>query len=89
MKTIIDNATRTSKYLIADDYEVRMLNDKIEMGDTNNLDFVIADLNRGNATIIEGVSEPDDWFGNKYTCSDDGTLTVVDGWVDPRIEAEE
>ena len=84
MKTIIDNANRTSRYLVADDYEVRMLDDKTEMGDTNNLDFVIGDLNRNNATLVEGVTEPDDWFGCKYTCSPDGVFTVVDGWVDPR-----
>jgi len=89
MKTIIDNETKTSKYLIADDYEVRMLDDKTEMGNTNNLDFIIADLNRNNATLIEGVTEPDDWFGCKYTCAEDGTFTAVEGWTDPRIEVEE
>lgn len=87
MKTIIDNETNTSRYLVADDYEVRMLDDKIEMGDTNNLDFFIMDLYRSNATLITGVTEPDDWFGCKYTCAADGTFTAVDGWVDPR-EAE-
>lgn len=86
MKTIIDNETNTSKYLVADDYEVRMLDDKIEMGNTNNLDFFIMDLYRSNATLIEGVTEPDDWFGCKYTCAADGTFTLVDGWVDPRAE---
>lgn len=86
MKTIIDNETKTSRYFVADDYEVRMLDDKIEMGDTNNLDFIIMDLCRSNATLIEGVTEPEDWFGCKYTYAD-GTFTAVEGWVDPR-EAE-
>ncbi len=85
MKTIIDNETKTSKYLVADDYVIESSESSITMGDP--VDFIIGDLNSTNSTIIEGVTEPDDWFGCKYTCGADGTFTAIEGWVDPR-EAE-
>ena len=85
MKTIVDNATNTSKYLVADDYGINVTADNIEMGDPSSLDFIIGDLNSSNATVIEGVSTPDDWYGCKYT--HDGTAWAeVEGWVDPRLE---
>ena len=82
MKTIVDNATNTSKYLFADDKPVTMGSDTITVGDP--AEFIIGDLNSGNATLIEGVSEPEDWYWCKYTCASDGTFTTVEGWVDPR-----
>lgn len=84
MKTIVDNATNTSRYLLADDKPVNVTAAYIEVGDPANLDFIIGDLNSSNATVIESVTEPDDWFGCKYTCASDGTWTAVEGWVDPR-----
>tara|TARA_B110000211_G_scaffold47397_1_gene51101 strand:- start:508 stop:777 length:270 start_codon:yes stop_codon:yes gene_type:complete len=86
MKTIVDNATNTSKYLVADDYSVVVSAENIEMGDPSNLDFIIGDLNSSNSTVIEGVTTPDDWFGCKYNCAADGTWSLVEGWVDPREE---
>ena len=92
MKTIVDNATNTSKYLFADDKPVTMGSDTITVGDP--AEFIIGDLNSGNATLIEGVTEPVDeegnslWYGCKYTCASDGTFTAVEGWVDPREESE-
>ena len=88
MKTIVDTATNTSKYLVADDYGINVTAENIEMGDPSALDFIIGDLNSSNATVIEGVTEPDDWYCCKYTCAADGTFAAVDGWVDPREEAE-
>jgi hypothetical protein len=85
MKTIIDNETRTSKYLVADDYVINATETQTSMGDP--VDFIIGDLDSTNSTVIEGVTEPDDWFGCKYTCAADGTFTAIEGWVDPR-EAE-
>tara|TARA_R110002126_G_scaffold112018_2_gene250040 strand:+ start:1359 stop:1628 length:270 start_codon:yes stop_codon:yes gene_type:complete len=86
MKTIVDNAANTSKYLVADDYSVVVSAENIEMGDPSNLDFIIGDLNSSNSTVIEGVTTPDDWFGCKYNCAADGTWSLVEGWVDPREE---
>lgn len=87
MKTIVDNTTNVSKYLFADDKAVIMGADVITVGDPAEL--IIADMNSGNATLIEGVSTPEDYMGCKYTCAADGTFAAVEGWVDPRIEAEE
>ena len=84
MKTIVDNATNTSRYLFADDKSVTMGSDTIIVGDP--AEFIIGDLNSGNSTLIEGVTEPEDWYGCKYTCASDGTFTAVEGWVDPREE---
>lgn len=90
MKTIVDNATNTSRYLLADDKPVNVTASHIEVGDPANLDFIIGDLNSSNATVIESVTEPVDeegnslWYGCKYTCASDGTWTAVEGWVDPR-----
>jgi|TARA_R100000482_G_scaffold34831_1_gene11447 hypothetical protein len=91
MKTIVDNATNTSRYLLADDKPLNITSMQIEVGDPANLDFIIGDLNSSNATVIEGVTEPVDeegnslWFGCKYFCASDGTWTEDPNWVDPRI----
>ena len=87
MKTIVDNATNTSRYLFADDKPVNVTATHIEVGDP--AEFIIGDLNSGNATLITGVTEPEDWYGCKYTCAADGTFTAVEGWVDPRAEESE
>jgi hypothetical protein len=85
MKTIIDEHN-CSKYLFADDKQVNVKDDCIEVGDSANLDFIISDLNANNSTLIEGVTEPEDWYGCKYNCAADGTWSLVEGWVDPRLE---
>lgn len=87
MKTIVC-AMNCSKYLLADDKQVNVKDDCIEVGDPANLDFIIGDLNANNSTLIEGVTEPDDWYGCKYNCAADGTWSLVEGWVDPRIEED-
>jgi len=83
MKTIVENATNLSKYLFDDDKQVDMQTGQINMGAPANLDFIIGDLNSGNATLHENVTNaPADWTGNKYTF--DGTTWTQDSnWVDP------
>jgi len=86
MKTIVENATNLSKYLFEDDKAVDMQAGQINVGDPANLDFIIGDLNSGNSTLHENVTDaPADWFGNKYTY--DGTVWTQDpNWVDPNAE---
>jgi len=84
MKTIVC-AMNCSKYLFADDKQVTMKADCIEVGDPDNLDFIIGDLNSSNATLIEGVTEPDDWYGCKYNYVN-GAWELCPDWVDPRLE---
>ena len=87
MKTIIDSATTCSKYFLADDTVVNITADHIEVGDPANLDFIIGDMNSSNATLIEGVTTPDDWYGCKYNHVG-GDWELCAGWVDPRLEEE-
>lgn len=86
MKTIVENATSLSKYLL-DDAEVIVLNeDNIVVGDPAK--FIIGDLNASTATVYEGVTAPEDWAGNKYTF--DGTEWAQNpDWVDPAAASEE
>ena len=88
MKTIIENGTNCSKYLVADDYSVVVSAENIEMGDPSNLDFIIGDLNSTNSTVIEGVTTPDDWYGCRYNHVGNAWELVPD-WIDPRLEVEE
>jgi hypothetical protein len=85
MKTIVENATSLSKYLL-DDVEVVVLNDdSIVVGDPAK--FIIADLNAGNAAVYEGVTAPEGWTGNKYTF--DGSEWVLNpDWVEPEAPAQ-
>ena len=84
MKTIVCEMN-CSKYLFADDKQLNITADHIEVGDPANLDFIIGDLNANNSTLIEGVTEPDDWYGCKYNYVNDA-WELCEGWVDPRIE---
>ena len=87
MKTIIC-AMNCSKYLFADDKPVNMKADCIEVGDPANLDFIIGDMNSSNATLIEDVTEPDDWYGCKYNYVNDAWELCPDR-VDPRLEEDQ
>lgn len=83
MKTIVETATGLSKYVFEDDASVIMNADNIV---TPN--FIIGDLNTGNATMHEGVTPPADWSGNKYIF-DGTTWTANPDWVDPATLEEE
>jgi hypothetical protein len=84
MKTIIETATKLSKYLVDDDVTITFNSDHVVVG--NPAKFIIDDLNSGNATVIENVTNaPSDWIGNKYTL-DGNTWTQDSGWVDLNAE---
>ena len=82
MKTIVETATGLSKYVFEDDASVTLNADNIV---TPN--FIIGDLNTGNATMHEGVTPPADWIGNKYTF-DGTTWTANPDWVEPEAVEE-
>lgn len=77
MKTLIENSTKESKFIWADDAVVVLL-DNI----TNAPECDISDLNSTNATLIENVTPPEDWVGCKYLY-DAGAWTLNPDWVDP------
>jgi len=86
MKTITENSTKLSKYLLEDSKAVAIGSGKITVGDPSSPDFYIADLNSSNATLTENVTNvPSDWTGNKYTF-DGTTWTQNPDWVDPDAE---
>jgi len=81
MKTIVETSTGLSKYLLADDVTITATADNITVGDPAQ--FIIADLNSGNTTITENVTNaPSDWTGNKYTFNGT-TWSANSDWVDP------
>lgn len=82
MKTIIENATNLSKYVFEDDAAVTFTAANVETPD-----FIVADLNSENATMVEGVTIPEDWAGNKYTYAD-GAFALNPDWTDPSTEEE-
>lgn len=77
MKTLIENATKESKYIWADDAVVTLGDER-----TFTPEFVIGDMNSTNATLVENVTPPDDWAGCKYLY-DAGAWTLNPEWVDP------
>lgn len=77
MKTLIHNETKQSKYIWADDASVTVGDDM-----TYAPGFNIGDLNSNNATLVENVTPPDDWYGCKYLY-DAGAWTLNPDWVDP------
>lgn len=84
MKTIVETATKLSKYLLADDVAITATAGNITVGDPAQ--FIIGDLNSGNATITENVTNaPSDWTGNKYKL-DGTTWSANPDWVDPEAE---
>ena len=79
MKTIVENSTSLSKYIFANDDSVTISSDNIV---TPN--FIIADLNSGNSSMIENVTPPENWSGDRYTF-DGSTWTANPDWVDPTL----
>jgi hypothetical protein len=61
MKTIIESATRISKYIFEDGVSLDVQSKQIITPD-----FVIGDMGSDNAEVIESVIPPADWFGCKY-----------------------
>lgn len=82
MKTIIENTTKLSKYLLDDDTPVAFVNGQIRVGDPKNLKFIIGDLSDANASVIENVPVATD--GPAVTVAYAGDFRspeVEDTWV--------
>jgi len=79
MQTITQNTGNVSAYTFADDATLTASADNI-----TTPDFIIGDMNSGNATIHTGVTAPDGWQGGKHTY-DGSAWGNVAGWVDPKV----
>ena len=86
MKTIIENATSLSKYLLDDAETIVINDDNIVVG--NPAKFIIGDLNASSVTVYEGLTAPAEWMGNKYTF-DGIDWTLSSNWVEPIAPAQE
>jgi len=86
MKTLVFNESRNSPYIFEDDKNITIEENRITVGEEDNPDFYIGDMNSSNATLYEDVEVPEDWQGNRYTF-DGSNWTEIEGWLDPR-EAE-
>jgi hypothetical protein len=82
MKTIIENSTKQSKYIFADDVVLAFSQQNIVTPE-----FIIGDMNSTNATLVENVTPPEDWTGCKYFY-DAGEWMLNPDWVDPTIVNE-
>ena len=82
MKLILSNEDKVVKYLLEDDKAVALSAGNIVVGDPASPDFIIGDMNSGNATLVEDVTAPTGWFGCKFKYVDDA-WTEVEGWEDP------
>ncbi len=84
MKTIVENGTNLSKYLLADDVTVESTTDNIVVG--NPPQFIVGDLNDNTSTVYANVTDaPEDWTGNKFFY-DGTTWTLNPDWVAPSTE---
>ncbi len=91
MKTICRLADfqtpNVSLYLFEDAKPVSVETDRTVVGDPANPDLIIMDCNTSNCVLEEGVTDPGDWFGWKYTYTANGGWTLNPTWVDPRTQA--
>ena len=83
-KAIVFNADNRCPYVLDDSVTITPAADRLQVRNNGGHDFDIGDMNSLNATVHEGVTEPDDWQGNRYTF-DGTTWTEVAGWVDPKV----
>ena len=85
MKTIcrladFENGENISLYLYGDDKEVTVGDDRTVIGSLNSPELIIMDCTTENCVLHEGVEEPDNWFGWKYTYTSDDGWQVHEGW---------
>jgi len=82
MKTIIETATSLSKFVFADDTPVDITSKLINVGETDSLELIIACMDSSNATLVEGVAPPADWFGDKYKYIN-STWSINPDYIEP------
>tara|TARA_R100000742_G_C4167136_1_gene6684 strand:+ start:150 stop:419 length:270 start_codon:yes stop_codon:yes gene_type:complete len=72
--------TKRVKFVYPDDKTLTVTSEQITVGDPP--ERIISDLNSGNSTVVENVTNvPSDFFGDKYDY-DGGTWTKRSDWND-------
>ena len=91
MKTICRLADfsvpNVSLYLFEDAKPVTIEADRTVVGDPASPDLIIMDCTTSNCVLHEGVTDPADWFGWKYTYTDADGWVLNPDWVDPRTQS--
>lgn len=64
MKTLVYKVTQISLYLFSDDTPVFINESNIVVG--SPAEFIIDDLSDRNADLVNDVTPPEDWVGEKY-----------------------
>ena len=83
MKTIVSKVDKLSKYVFGDDANVLPMQDHVQCPD-----FIIADMNFFTCDVVENVTPPEDWAGNKYFWKNNNWELNPD-WVEPPTMEEE
>jgi len=88
MKTICrladSDTPNISLYLFEDNKPVSVEADRTVVGDPANPDMIIMDCSSHCCVLKEGVTDPGDWYGWKYTYTDGAGWELNPTWVDPR-----
>lgn len=80
MKSIVLNQTNISVYLVSDETEIIFENGMTTVG--NPAEFHISDCNESNCTVVENLTDPEDWVAHKYLVVN-GAWVANPTWVDP------
>ena len=83
MKTIVRNGTNVSLYLFDDAETVVMTATETIVGAPPRL--IISDCSTENATLFEGVTNPEAWTGWKYLYTAAGGWVLNPDWTPPEL----
>ena len=64
MKVLIDKTSKVAHFLWEDEVSVELKSDLVAVGDPVFLNIQF--LNSSTGEIVEGVTDPTDFFGSKY-----------------------
>lgn len=76
-----------SLYLYPDETLITVLDDQTIVGPLDNPELIIMDCTTDNCVLAEGVSDPGDWFGWKYTYTDVTGWELNPNWEPPQALA--
>lgn len=80
MKVIVEKASRKTKYVVPDEQEIIADECTVQIES-----MVVCDLNVNSIEIIEGVTIPEDWTGNKY-CYDQERFVPVEQYEAQQVK---
>lgn len=75
-----------SLYLFDDDTQVTVNDDFTIVGDPAQPSFFVMDCNTQNCVLHEGVTDPGEWYGWKYTYTDADGWALNPGWTPPATD---